>query len=321
VITDVKASRKGKITVNIVMVGAGAVGGYFGAKLAKSGIPLTFLVRENRYRQLKESGLNVHSVHGNFSIVPQMVRSAKEVDRPEVVILSMKNYHLENALPEIAELVHRGSKVLPLLNGVDHIDTLVSMFGEEKILGGTCYVESTLNQDGDIVQTSPMQDIVFGPLTNVSESWLQKLEDVFKAAEIRVKRSDSILAEMWQKYIFLVTLSGVTSAVRSPIGAILEDEVSKAFLYDLIDEVVRIANAKSLTLPDHASGQILQKLESCPPTMTSSMYRDLIKGLPLELDSLHGSVISMGKRYRIPTPCNKAVYALLHPYKSGNRNP
>lgn len=303
--------------MNVVVIGAGAVGGYFGGKMARKGIPVTFLVREKRYRQLQEQGLVVKSIHGDFTIRPHLALSAKEIEKPELVLLAMKNYHFEDALPQIAELVNRGAKVLPLLNGVRHIDVLVERFGPEAVLGGLCYIESTLNEAGEVVQTSPMQDITFGALAPVNETWLQELEASFRLSEITVQRSDSILVDMWKKYMFLVSLSGITAAIRNPIGVALNDNVTSAFIQEMIEEVLHVARARQIPLPDDIADQTLQRLYKIEPTMTSSMHRDLVKGLPLELDSLHGYLLEMAVEYNIATPCIRAVYALLHPYAEG----
>jgi 2-dehydropantoate 2-reductase len=303
--------------MNIVIVGAGAVGGYFGAKMAKAGLPVTFLVREKRYQQIKERGLHIKSVHGDFSIQPYCVSSPKEVENPDLVILSVKNYHLEGTLADLATFVERGAKILPLLNGVKHIDRLISAFGREHVLGGLCYIESTLNESGDIIQKSEMQDIIFGSLSEQDPMFLQEIEALFIKSGVNVKLSQEILNEMWSKYIFLVTLSGITSATRSPIGVSKNDPVTFDFLKDLVEELIMVAKANKINLSDNFSKQMMTRIMNTAPAMTSSMHRDLEKGLPLELDSLQGAILEMAQQQQIQTPCNRAIYALLHPFSQG----
>jgi 2-dehydropantoate 2-reductase len=304
--------------MNIVVLGTGAVGGYFGGKLAASGVPVTFLVRERRYQQLKENGLHVQSVHGNFSLNPRLALSANEIENPDIVIVALKNYHLENALPELQALVHKGATVLPLLNGVQHMDVLVSEFGQESVLGGVCYIEATLNAKGDVIHTSPMHDVIFGSLTAANRTLLSELQAVLNASGVNVRLSHSIMADMWQKFIFLTSFSGITAATRKPIGEILNDSVTRELLQDMVREIVSLADRKQVGLPADAFEQITNKLGSMAPTMTSSLHRDLEKGLPLEIDSLQGAVLDMAAPYNIATPFTRSVYALLHLYKAGS---
>ena len=131
--------------MHIVVFGAGAVGGYFGGRLAKAGTPVTFLVRERRYNQLSNRGLNIRSIHGDFTVTPRLALSAGDIEDPDVVIVGLKNYHLEGAWPDLRVLVQKGAAILPLMNGVQHLDQLVREFGEASVFGGVCYIESTLD--------------------------------------------------------------------------------------------------------------------------------------------------------------------------------
>ncbi|MBB6451761.1 2-dehydropantoate 2-reductase [Salirhabdus euzebyi] len=305
--------------MNIVVFGAGAVGGYFGGKLALKGYPVNFLVREKRYEQLKARGLKVESFYGDFTIEPRVVLHTEEIESPDLVIVALKNYHVDQAMPQLEELVNKGAKLLPLLNGMEHLDLFVSKFGKENVLGGICYVASTLNEHGDVVQTSQMQDIYFGPLSNaVDQTFLAEIKAIMKESSIHVTLTDSIIAEMWKKYIFLTSLSGITTATRQPIGIAIQDEVTYSFLYDLLTEIYEVAKAKDVPLAVNTVDTIASKLQNLPTDMTSSMHRDLQKGLRMELDSLHGYLLKEAQKHQLNTPCLRAIYALLHPYKNGN---
>jgi 2-dehydropantoate 2-reductase len=218
---------------------------------------------------------------------------------------------------QLENLVRKGAKILPLLNGVQHIDILTKRFGEEHVLGGLCYIESTLNADGDIIQTSPMHDIVFGALKDGQSEFLNRIEDMLKQSNVNVLQTGTILSEMWNKFIFLTTISGMTSATRQPIGVALKDPATKDVLVDVVQEIYRIAVAQKITLAEDTVDKILKKVEGLPATMTSSMHRDLEKGLPIELDSLQGYVLELAKRQSIQVPAIRAIYALLHPYTKG----
>ncbi|MCL5115985.1 MAG: ketopantoate reductase family protein [Firmicutes bacterium] len=303
--------------MNIVVVGAGAVGGYFGAKLARAGAPVIFLVREARHRQIKDRGLRVKSVHGDFTLNPRLVTHTEEIASVDVVLVAVKNYHLSEAMPALERLVAKGGKILPLLNGVQHIGILVDALGRDNVLAGACYVEPTLNQDGDVVQTSPMQDIVFGPMGRCDAAFLENLESWLHRADIRVRTSPRIMTDMWTKYLFLVTLSGITAAARLPVGSVMSDPVTEAFLRQMITEAFSVAKAYEPDLDDNIPSAIFTRLASVSPRMTSSMHRDLEKGLPLELESLQGALIEMGRERGVAVPHFEAVYALLHPWRDG----
>ncbi|WP_054968607.1 ketopantoate reductase family protein [Alicyclobacillus ferrooxydans] len=238
-----------------------------------------------------------------------MSQTVDAIEQPDVVIVALKNYHLEGALPEVRSLVEKGAKVLPLLNGVQHMDGLVQEFGQDAVLG--------LDSDGNVIHTSPMHDIVFGSLASSDETLLEDLESAFKQSGVNVRVSKSIMVDMWQKFIFLTSLSSITASIRKPIGPILSDVVSKAFLEDLIQEIISVGEAKQVRLPADAFEQVMNKLNSISPSMTSSLHRDLEKGLPLEIDSLQGAVLEMAQPYEVKTPCVRSVYALLHPYREG----
>lgn len=303
--------------MNVVVLGAGAVGGYFGGRLALQGTPVTFLVRERRFNELN-NGLQVQSTHGDFSIEPKLALRAEEIEKPDIVIVALKNYHLPSALPQIRTLVNKGALVLPLLNGVQHIDLLVSEFGQAAIVGGACYIEATLGSAGQVIHTSPMHDVIFGSLTTPSphKARLDELEAAFRASGVPVSQSPAIMVDMWQKFIFLTSFSAITAATRKEIGSILADEVTQSFLADLVREIITVGTTQ-VSIPEHAFDQVMKRLQSISPTMTSSLHRDLEKGLPLEIDSLQGAVLDMAREHRIEAPCVRGVYALLHPSKNG----
>ncbi|MEQ6389807.1 ketopantoate reductase family protein [Bacillaceae bacterium S4-13-58] len=302
--------------MNIVVLGAGAVGGYFGGKLAYAGFPVTFLVREKRYNLLKKNGLQVYSKHGDFTVKPKLAMDPKEIEGPSVVLVALKTYHLDAALPTIESLVNKGAKVLPLLNGVDHLDKLSQLVGPENVLGGLCYVESTLNEEGAILQTSDMHDLFFGPLSGDEPQWLDQLESMMKDSGFVVQKTDRIIEEMWRKYIFLSSLSAITTAMRSPIGVAVNDPVTSEFLKQLIREGYQVARSKGIALPATLPEDVYKKMEGLPPKMTSSMHRDFDKGLPIELEELHGALVKMGND---STPAMSAIYSVLHPFREGKK--
>ncbi|NMP24894.1 ketopantoate reductase family protein [Sulfobacillus harzensis] len=303
--------------MNIVVFGAGAVGGYFGGRLAAAGAPVTFLVRERRAQQLMTRELVIHSVHGDVTLKPRLVLTADAVESPDLVILAVKNYHLNVAMPDLGKLVAKGATILPLLNGVQHLETLVDAFGRDRVLGGACYIEARLSPEGDVVQTSPMQDITFGPLGAIEPGFLNEIQAWFQKAQIPSTLSEAIMVDMWLKYIFLASLSGITAAVRKPVGGVLEDPAARDLLHDLVQEIAEIALRTEPGLPAGIADAVLARFYTISGSMTSSMHRDLENGRPLEVESLQGALLNMARGQDIATPHLASIYAVLHPWRNG----
>ncbi|MCL6516401.1 ketopantoate reductase family protein [Alicyclobacillus sp.] len=305
--------------MHVVVIGAGAVGGYFGARLAQHGVPVTFLVRENRRRQLAERGLRVHSVHGDIHVDPRIATRAADVKDPELVLLAVKQYHLDGALPQVSELADRGALVLPLLNGIRHLDDLRKVVPAGRLLGGLCHIESTLNEEGDVVHTSQLHDVTYGPLPDSDRERLPALDETLQNRGFVARRSDQILADMWMKYICLSTLSGLTATIRQPIGVIREDPAAAGLMRDFALEAAAIARAECPDVPSDAALRALRWLERLPASMTASMHRDLEKGLPIEVERIQGVLLQLADSHAIDTPAIRAVYAILHPHREGRR--
>ncbi len=303
--------------MKFIILGAGAVGGYFGGRLAHAGVDVSFFVREKRADSLRSRGLTVHSVHGDFSIQPKVITTVDEVDKPDVVLVALKNYQLDSAMSALSEFVHKGAVVLPLLNGVEHIEKLVTAFGNEHVLGGTCFIEVTLNNLGDVVQTSKIHDVTYGALSQLDPDWLNQLNEELCRGAFNVRLSEKIQYDMWQKFLFLTSFSGITAAIRQPIGVALSDSQTNEFLNGLISEGCQVARAEGIVISNEFEQTLVERFQRLEPAMTSSLHRDMMKQLPMELDSLHGSMLRMAGNHGIQTPCFKAVYQLLSPYKDG----
>lgn len=306
--------------MKFIVFGAGAVGGYFGGRLANAGVDVSFFVREKRAQVLRTRGLRVQSVYGDFSLKPNVITSPDEVSKPDVVVLALKNYHLDAAIPSLTKFVENGAVILPLLNGVKHIDKLISLFGEARVLGGTCSIETTLDQNGDVIHTSQLHHMVYGSFGKVDLSMDDLNRELLKG-QFRVRQSQDIRYDLWQKFLFLTCLSGATAATRQPIGIVLENLQTRAFLNGMISEGCKVARAEGIQLPDTQEETLLNGLGKLAPAMTSSLHRDMIKQVPIELDSLQGAMLEMAKEHGIDAPCFQAAYQLLHPYKDGGLAP
>ncbi len=304
--------------MKICIVGAGAVGGYFGGRMAEAGLDVTFLVRENRARQLAGSGLVIKSPLGDFTLPdPKLEADSQKISACDLVILAVKNYQLEGAMAQLGPWVKLGAKVLPLLNGVEHFDLLAKEFGPENILGGMCQIISTLDAAGLILHTSQLQNITFGALHPSQAEFCLQLEQELKRTTLKVALSSDIKLNIWLKYTFITAYSGVTTASRLSIDQIIKHKATKQVYVRALQEMSNLAKANGVSLPDNFVQQNLAGVESYSSGSTSSMHQDFRKGLPLEVESLQGAAVRLGDKFKIEVPTVRTLYGLIKPYENG----
>lgn len=305
--------------MNITVIGAGATGGYFGARLAESGLNVTFLVRQNRAVQLETKGLVVKSIMGDITIKePRIAVNSNEIPECDLVLLGLKNYQLAASLPQLKVLVNRGAKILPLLNGVEHFEILTKEFGEENVLGGICKIISTLDSEGTILHTSKIHNIVFGELEPSSKEFCIKLEQAMSKANLKATYSKNIWDEIWNKYAFITVFSGVTSAGNLTTDQIYYNDATRKVYSRSLDEMKNLASVLGAVLPDDFVVQNVESLGKYQKGSTSSMHQDLRKGLPLEVESLQGAAIRLASRKNIEIPTIETLYSLIKPYEHGS---
>lgn len=302
--------------MKILVVGAGAVGGYFGGRLLEKGEDVTFLVREKRQRQLQENGLQINSIHGNTHLNPKTIKSGDVAGPFDVIILSTKQYHLDSAITGIIPYVNEHTMILPLLNGFCHLEKLKACFSPENIIGGLCFIETTLDQNGTIVQTSPRHMAVFGELSGEKTDRIQKLEAVFSGTKTNFKLSNNVIRDMWHKYLFITTMSGITTLMRSPIGPIREEQNGIKLIEYLLYELSSVMRAIGAPIEDTIEEQHLETINQMPFGMKTSMQRDMEKCLQVEADQLQGYLYHLGKEYHVPTPLLEVIYSNLKVYES-----
>ncbi|UYZ22868.1 ketopantoate reductase family protein [Mesobacillus jeotgali] len=304
--------------MKILIVGAGAIGGYFGGRLLEEGEDVTFLVREKRQQQLQSNGLLVESIHGNMHVQkPATILAGENVEPYDVVFVSTKSYHLEGAIEDIRPYVGDDTMVLPLLNGIAHVDVLKEAFGAERIIGGLCFIETTLDQDGKIVQTSPIHDFVFGEWNGEKTERILQLEKAFSGTKASFRLSEKIQQEMWHKYLFITSLSGITSLFRSPIGPIRDQEHGWNTIDTLVHEAAAIMEKIGAPLASGAIEATLGKMNEIGHGMKSSLQRDMEKSLLTEADHLFGYLLEKAKELDLAAPVLSAIYANVKIYESG----
>ncbi|SEM97415.1 ketopantoate reductase [Mesobacillus persicus] len=302
--------------MRILVVGAGGIGGYFGGRLVEKGEDVTFLVRETRKQQLDQNGLVVESVHGNMKLQPKTMLSGETAEPFDVILLSTKSYHLQGAIDSIKDYVTENTVILPLLNGIAHVEELRAAFGENHVIGGLCFIETTLDEQGKVIQTSPIHDLVFGEYSQEKTERIMKLQAAFEGTKANFRLSDNIEQDMWHKYQFITTLSGVTSLFRSPIGPIRDQEYGVETIQTLLQEVGSVMRRVDAPLADGIEDNQFQKIMQMGYNMKSSLQRDMEKGLKTEAEHFFGYLLQIAKEKQLSTPVIATVYANLEVYEA-----
>jgi len=301
--------------MRILVIGAGALGGYFGGRLLEKGEDVTFLVREGRRKQLNEMGLVIESVHGNAALTPKTILAGEEAGPFDVIILSTKAYHLDGAIESIRPYVGQETAILPLLNGILHFDQLAKEFGKERLMGGLCFIEATLDENGRVLQTSAGHDLVFGEFTGERTERALQLETAFNGTKTVTRLSSDINQELWLKYLFISTMSGITTFMRAPIGPIREEAAGRAIIVKLLQEIIAVMRSLKAPLTEDVEERLVKQIDSLGYTMKSSMQRDMEKQLPVEADHLHGYLLDAARSAGINVPVLETIYANLKVYE------
>ena len=301
--------------MRILIVGAGAVGGYFGGRLAEAGCDVTFLVRPTRAKQLGQDGLRIISPHGDAVLTLKLV-SAEEIGTPyDLVFLSVKAYALEAAMNDFAAAVGQETMIFPVLNGMRHIDLLTKRFGEHAVIGGVCQVASEIDDAGRVVQLADFQQLVYGERNGETTPRLQALDATLQGGGFDARLSTDIMQAMWEKWVQLASLGAITCLMRGTIGQITAVPGGPDLSLKVLDESAAVATAcghqpSEALLARHAAAMT----EPGSP-LTSSMYRDLRKGAPVEADHILGDLIGRGDAHGVATPLLQAAFANLRVYQ------
>lgn len=299
--------------MKILVVGAGAVGGYFGGRLAEKGEDVTFLVRTRRMQELEQSGLKISSPHGDFELIPRLIEAGTD-ETFDLILLSTKAYHLDQVMQDIEPFVAEHTYILPLLNGMAHLERLTETFGEHRVLGGLCFIESTLDEQGRILQTSPSHHLLFGPLTGERTQRLEELERHLTGTKAPIKYSETIIRDMWNKYLFITTFSGVTSLFRSAIGPIREQEQGMHQIRQLAAEAKQAMEQQGAVFSEDIEQIQEKQIMQMSETMKSSLQRDMEKGNDVESEHLFGMLLTASEKQHYPLL--RSVYTNLQIYRS-----
>jgi 2-dehydropantoate 2-reductase len=304
--------------MRIAVMGSGGLGGYFGARLARGGADVHFIARGRHLQAMRSEGLRVAGPE------PLHVQNVQATDRPaevgvvDFVLLAVKLWDTEQAIAQMRPMVGPDTTVISFQNGVLKDQYLRAAFDARQVMGGVGYVATTIESPGVIRQTGPMQRLLFGEFDGSRSPRGEALLAACQAGGINAELSTDILREIWQKYVFLVGLSGTTTTMRQTIGPIRSNPQTRAFLLDVMREVVAVGRAHGVALAeDFAETSALQRADSVAPDMTASMHHDLERGNPLEVRWLSGGVVELGRAKGVATPLNRAIADILALYAEG----
>jgi 2-dehydropantoate 2-reductase len=304
--------------MRIAFMGSGGLGGYFGARLCKGGTEVHFIARGKHLQAMRSEGLRVEGPDPIHIARVNVTDDPRKVGVVDFVMLCVKLWDTEAALQQIRPMVGTGTTIISFQNGVLKDQYLQAAYDASRIMGGVGYVATTIDRPGVIRQTGPMQRLLFGELDGSRSRRGEALLKACLAGGIKAELSENILREIWQKYVFLVGLSGTTTTIRKPIGPIRENPQARAFLYDVMREVVAVGRAHGVDLPEDYAEVRLKLADDVAHDMTSSMHHDLERGNPLEVRWLSGGVVELGQRKGVATPLNRAIADILALHAAGD---
>jgi 2-dehydropantoate 2-reductase len=304
--------------MRIVIMGAGGLGGYFGARLAAAGNDVAFVARGAHLAAIKQHGLRVTSARGDLHLHDVVATDDPSTLAPaDVVIIGVKLWDTEAAATAVKPLVRPGTAVVSFQNGVSKDDVLAGILGREAIIGGVGQIGVVIASPGVIAHTGTMAKLIFGELDNRRSARVEAFLAACTAAGVDAEIASDIGVAIWEKFVFLVGMSAVTSTMRSTIGPIRANQQARGFLLDVVREAVAVGREMGATLPADFAERRMAFIETLPPQMTASMQGDLARGNRLELPWLSGAVVELGARVGVPTPLNRAVRDILALYVNG----
>ena len=306
--------------MRIAVIGAGGVGGYFGARLAAAGNEVTFVARGAHLEAIRRSGLLVRSPLGEFRAPPaSVVASISELGPADVVLVAVKLWDTEDVAGQLRSSAAHMAPVLSLQNGVQADGVLRDRLTDEQVLGGVCFISAFIQEPGVVVHNGTLQRIVLGPYHDGQKAISDAVLATFRDAGIDAETSDDIERVVWEKFVFLVGLSATTAAVRRPIGVVRAHEESRRLLREVMAETVAVAQASGVRLDSAFADDRLDFCDTLPADMTSSMHHDLEQGNRLELPWLSGGVADLADRLGVPAPRNRTVADILAPHVMGRQ--
>ena len=305
--------------MKILVIGAGAVSGYFGARLQQNGRDVTFLVRAKRAAQLQRDGLHITGAQGEFSVQPKLL-SAEELASSrksfDLIILGVKAYSLAQAMEDFAPAVGVQTMILPLLNGMAHLDLLRARFWEQAVLGGLTRIVADLDANGNVVLVEKLHDMTFGSLDGEMTPLLDEVNRTLSNSGFDAILSPNIRAAMWVKWVLLSSYGAITLLGRGTIGEVNRAHGGHALALGVLGEASAIAAANGFAIPPETAAFLVKRVTPVDSVLVSSMYRDLHKGAPVEADHIFGDLLRHGAEHGLESPLLNAAYTQTKVYEA-----
>lgn len=307
--------------MRFAILGSGAVGGYFGAKLARAGQDVTFIARGAHLEAIRHKGLEVRSAKlGDFTVRRPAESDTSRIGPVDVVLVAVKAYDNATALPMLAPMIGADTVVLTLQNGVDSVDECAAIAGRERVLGGTTYVATALEGPGLIVQTGVHRAVIFGEVFGdavVVSPRVQAIADVLASADIQTTAVADARVPIWDKFVYLAAFSGFTGASRLAIGHIWQYPHVQDMFYACAREIAAVAQAEGVTISANRFDTLKEYMANLPPTTRSSLLIDLEQGKRIEVEALQGAAVRRAAKHGVAVPIVSTLYALLKPWENG----
>jgi 2-dehydropantoate 2-reductase len=305
------------LTMRILVVGAGAVGGYFGGRLAEANRDVTFLVRGRRSDEIKEKGLQIVSPNGDLILRPKTITADQIKGSYEMILLGVKSYALEGAMNDFAAGVGPETMILPVLNGMRHLDILATRLGKHAVLGGVCLVATEVDEEGRINQLAGFQSLTYGELDGQSTRRLERLDAALRGASFDTAISDQIVTDMWQKWVQLAATGAITCLLRGDIGEVAAVPGGAGLSLGALRECAAIADASGYPQSEAFLQRQAADLTAKGSHLTTSIYRDLRKGASVEADAILGDLLENGRKRGLVTPILEAAFVNVSIYQHG----
>jgi len=306
--------------MHTVIVGVGGVGGYYGGKMIQSGQKVSMIARGAHLQAIKNKGLQIHSIDGDFLVHPLLVTdSVAAIDKADLILICTKSWQIEEAAKSIRPLLKENTVVIPLQNGADNAQRLLSVLDSKYVVGGLCKIYSKIEAPGIISHFGHPPELIFGELDGTNTDRLASIKQLFDRAGFRGTIAKNIHVDIWGKFMFIATVSGLGALTKASIGEMYAHPELNSILRKTAEEIYTIGVAKGVPLSDQLVAGIMDFIAKQPFDSTASTQRDILAGRPSELDNFNGFIVREGKKLGIATPTNSFIYACLQPMEAEAR--
>ena len=306
--------------MNIVIIGAGGVGGYFGGKLSQAGYKTTFITRGHALKKIKRDGLKVKSISGDFHVFPEATENYDIVKEADLILLCVKTWQIDAIAQKIKPLLPGHTLIMPLQNGADNADRLIAILPPAQVIAGLCRIVSKIESPGVIDHFGFEPEILFGEINNEQTERVKKIKIAFDTAGFKNSISENIQRDIWLKFLFIASISAMGALTRSVLGVMREDPYIRSILLSTAKEIISIGQALDVHISDNDIETCFKVIDKIDYNTTMSLQRDMMEGRPSELENFNGYIVHQGDILGIDTPVNDFIYFSLKPMEDKVRS-